>query len=1567
MTSRIDDASTTAALGGFHPLVREWFLGQFAGPTGAQAEGWDAIAKGRHTLIAAPTGSGKTLAAFLTCIDRLVRAGLDGGLPERTEVVYVSPLKALSNDVQRNLSVPLEGISGLAEAHGTPLPEIRVAVRTGDTPQRERTLMAKQPPHILITTPESLFILLTSESGRRGLRGVRTLILDEIHAVADDKRGSHLSLSVERLCRLSDGPVTRIGLSATQRPIVEVARFLVGTAGAQGDPSTSSGRTVGAAQGERREGASVSLRSNGVEGALRQAQGERSLGAVQGDPSTGSGRTGGNGRPQGLPLRPDPTAPLDSGFRRNDDEASAPDCIIIDTGHARAMDMGLELPPEELGPIATHEQWASTLDRVAVLVQEHTTTLVFMNTRRLVERVAHQLELRLGAEAVVAHHGSMSRETRHAAEERLKSGEAKVCVATASLELGIDVGAVDLVCQVGSPRSIGLLLQRVGRSGHSLGAMPKGRLFPLTRDELLECIALLRGIRGGNLDTLAIPPWPLDVLSQQIVAACAGEDWEEDALYDFCRRAYPYRDLPREKFDQVVTMLSEGVAPREGRSTAYLHRDGVNGVLKARRNARLAAITSGGAIPDNADYDVIAEPEGTFVGTVHEDFAIESVAGDIFLLGNTPWKIRRVESGRVRVEDAQGSSPTLPFWLGEAPGRTGELSDEVSALREELASRQESGDGVAWLVDGWGVPESAAEQAIEYIAEGLRVLGAVPTKQRVVVERFFDESGGMQMVVHAPFGAGINRAWGMALRKQICRAFDFELQAAATDDGISLALGPSTSFPLQDVFQYVTSRRAAEVVTQAVLQAPLFGTRWRWDASRALALLRYTGGRKVPAPIQRMRSDDLRAAVFPAQVACQDNAAPGDIEIPDHPLVFETMRDCLTEAMDVEGLQAVLADIESGVIETYAKDTPQPSAFSHQILNAMPYAFLDDAPLEERRARAVTLRRALPDDARDLGALSPQAIARAEQAAWPVVRDAEELHDALLSLSVLPVSELSRCEGVAATEQLRGWFESLATSRRAAEFTLGDGRAAWTCAERVHVVRALYGDVAFSPELAPFDRLRANGVEANITPPLGSPSTELRTGFDRLRTNGVEAEDGEDGALMALLRGWTESLGPFTEAGLASTLGLSVTLVRRGMAQLEAEGAVLRGRFTPGVAEEEFCNRRILARINRDTVAGLRQEVEPVPVATFIQFLFRWQHATAGTRGQGDGGLLQVLEQLQGFEAAAQVWETELLPLRMSPYDGTALDRLCLGGEAVWGRFARRPVDQELAGGRAALARTGPVSLGLREDLDWLLDPPPPDDAVPSGAAGEALAFLRVRGASFIGDIIAGTRRLPSEVEEALWQLAAAGLVTADGFGALRGLVTGASKRVSASRRGRRPARRRTGGSRWSLLQAIDPSEDGIAERAHQLLRRYGIVFPEVLGREPMAPPWRTLLQVYRRAEARGEIRGGRFVAGLVGEQFALPEAVEAMRSLRRSEPTGETLAVSACDPLNLAGVITPGPRVPAVSGNKVAFRDGVPVASLQTGDVVLHADLPEDERDEAHRALGARRPVAERAAVAAG
>ena len=1435
----------------FHPLVQAWFRERFDAPTEAQAMGWPAIAQGRHTLVAAPTGSGKTLAAFLTCLDGLVRAGLNDGLPERTEIVYVSPLKALSNDIQRNLAEPLAGINSLAEANGTPLPEIRVGVRTGDTPASQRQAMAKRPPHVLITTPESLYILLTSQSGRRALQGARTLILDELHAVAGNKRGSHLSLSVERLSALADGPVTRIGLSATQRPIEEMARFLVG------------GQAV-----------------------------------------------------------------ADDG---------TPDCLVVDTGHARHMDLALELPKEdELGPIATHELWDHTLDRIAELVKSHHTTLVFVNTRRLVERVSHQMSQRLGEDSVVAHHGSLSQERRHEAEQRLKEGRVKLCVATSSLELGIDVGFVDLVCQVGSPRSISLLLQRVGRSGHSLRATPKGRLFPLTRDELLECMALVRGFRRGNLDRLAIPPWPLDVLAQQIVAECASQDWDEDALCNLLCGAYPYRDLPRERYDQVIHMLAHGVAPREGRRTAYLHHDAINKKLRGRRGARLAALTSGGAIPDNADYDVIAEPENTFVGTVNEDFAIESIRGDVFLLGNTPWRIRRVESGRVRVEDAQGAAPSVPFWLGEAPGRTTELSDEVSDLREELYQRTEQGDGVRWLVKELGLSSDIAEQACAYVTEGVRVLGTVPTKKRVVAERFFDETGGMQLVIHSPFGSRINRAWGMSLRKEICRTFDFELQASATEDGINLSLGPSLSFPLEDTFRYISSRKAENVLTQAVLQAPLFGIRWRWDASRALVLLRFSGGRKVPPPIQRMRSDDLLAAVFPEQVQCQDNAPPGDVELPDHPLVFEATRDCLTEAMDLEGLKQVLKDIERGEIEVFARDTTQPSVFSHQVLNAMPYAFLDDAPLEERRSRAVALRRALPDDPGDLGALDTAAIESAARDAWPLVRDADELHDALLTLGLLPQEDIGRGATHPETGQWPDWFQSLVKEGRATQARYGRSRAAWVATECAPLVTSAFPDVNFDP------------APPSILPGDQHPS--------------------QDEAELTLVRGRVECIGPFTSAELAQTLGMRPGAVDIALAHMEATGNVLRGRFTPGRDQDEFCDRRILARIHRDTIARLRKEVEPISAAAFIRFLFRWQRVPDTQQLRGEGGLLEAIEQLQGFEAAGGAWESEILPSRIAQYRPAMLDDLCLAGEVVWGRFTRRTSNGDHHLSRATLSRTVPISLALREALPWLLDDPSPDGTHLLGAAGEVLGFLSQQGASFLPDIVSGTRRLPSEVENALWQLAASGMVTSDGFGALRGLVDGTTKRVRRSSRSRRRPRRRAPTSRWAVLHVGPPpplgpengegpepvdgrsgteptSEDVTQARAFQLLNRYGIVFPEVLAREPLAPRWRALLQVYRRAEARGEIRGGRFVAGFIGEQFALPEAVQMMRTLRKAEPDGHITDMSACDPLNLAGVLTPGPRVPALLGNRVVFRDGVPVASLQAGEVHWHTETDEATR----------------------
>ena len=1422
----------------FHPIIRAWFSSKFEGPTEAQALGWPAIARGRHTLIAAPTGSGKTLAAFMMCIDSLVRVGLDGSLPDTTQVVYVSPLKALSNDIQKNLAAPLQEIQALAEEAGTPLPEIRTAVRTGDTKASERQKMAKQPPHILITTPESLYILLTSQSGRKSLRGVKTLILDEIHAVADDKRGSHLSLSVERLCDLAESPITRIGLSATQRPIEEMARFLVGN---------------------------QSIAADGT-----------------------------------------------------------PDCLTVDVGHARARDLAIQLPERELGPIASHEQWAETLDAVAELVRSHDTTLVFVNTRRLVERLAHQLSERLGERAVVAHHGSLSRTTRLAAEEKLKNGEVKVCVATASLELGIDIGVVDLVCQIGSPRSIGLLLQRIGRSGHSLGGISKGRLFPLTRDELVECIALVRAIRGGNLDILTIPPWPLDVMAQQMVAACATEDWSEDDLFDLCRRAYPYRDLTRERFDQVTEVLSEGFVARYGRSGAFLHRDGVHGMLQGRRGARIAALTSGGAIPDNADYDVIADPEETFVGTVNEDFAIESMAGDVFLLGNTPWKIRRIESGRVRVEDAHGLAPSLPFWLGEAPGRTWELSEEVTSLREAIEQRLDLPQRAEeWVMAEAGVSGEAARQIVAYLAESIRVLGMVPTGRRVVAERFFDESGGMQLVIHAPFGARINRAWGMALRKRICRTFDFELQASATDDGINFSLGPSLSFPLSEVFTYISSRNAEEILLQAVLQAPLFGTRWRWDATRALAVMRFAGGRKVPAPLQRMRSDDLLAAVFPAQVACQDNAMPGDIEVPDHPLVFETVRDCLTEAMDVEGLKGVLAAIEAGEIDVYARDTVQPSVFAHQILNAMPYAFLDDAPLEERRARAVSLRRALPDDMRDLGALDARAIKEESEHAWPRVRDAAELHDALLILGILPETDSIWPDWSAPLEDRERWFHDLVDDGRAFRLYQGDGGPVWVAAERVALALAVHPEASLVPD-----------------PP---ESLSTSPGLERPE---LERED----AILSLLRGWVECCGPFTQDQMATTLSLSHSDMSIALAHLEAEGLVLRGRFRPDAVEEEFCDRRILARIHRTTIGQLRREVEPVSQATFVRFLLRWQHLEPNHQLWGEEGLLETIEQLQGFEAAAGVWESELLTSRIKDYEPYLLDRLCWEGEASWGRPTRSHANGNATLGRATLSRTTPITLALREAMDWLLEQPSEEDSNLVGAAGEVLAFLAKRGASFPSEITASTGRLPSDVEETLWLLAAAGRVTADSLEVLRQRLRGSSghgRRASRVRRG--GSRRRSGHSRWSLLEPVNPPSDPTEDRARQLLRRYGVLFPELLAREPSAPRWRELVRVLRRLEARGEIRGGRFVSGFVGEQFALPEALEMLRSVRNIEPSGQLVVVSACDPLNLVGILTPGERVPAMQGNRVAFRDGVPLCSLEGDNLVVRArgdgDIPADAR----------------------
>ena len=1449
--------SLPLSLGWAHPLVQEWFVGRFATPTEPQEQGWPHILAERTTLISAPTGSGKTLAAFLACIDRLVRKAVAGNLQDRTEVLYISPLKALGNDIQKNLEVPLGEILGIALERGLLMPEIRAAVRTGDTLMHERRAMLKRPPHILVTTPESLYILLTAERSRAILRDVETVIVDEIHAVADDKRGAHLTLSLERLEALTNHPPARIGLSATQKPIEEVAHFL-----------------------------------------------------------TGSGRR---------------------------------DPVIVNVGHKRDLDLAVDTPASQLGPVASNEMWDEIYDRIAELVRQHRSTLVFVNTRRLAERVAHHLAERLGEEAVAAHHGSLSRKLRLAAEKKLKNGEISVLVATASLELGIDIGTVDLVCQLSSTRAIAVALQRVGRSGHWRGAVPKGRIFAMTRDDLLECAALVRAIRQGDLDRLMIPESPLDVLAQQIVASCAAEEWREDDLFALIRRAYPYRNLPREVFDSIVVMLSDGIAARRGRYGAYLYRDQVNGRLRARRGSRLAAITSGGAIPETALYTVVAEPEGATVGTVDEDFAVESLAGDVMLLGNTSWRIRRIEgkTGRVIVEDAHGAPPGVPFWLGEAPARTAELSAHVANLRQEISDRlagvspvgfsptqQVVAETISWLKAECGLDDPGAEQIVEYILQGRAVLGAVPTQKTIIAERFFDEGGGMQLVIHAPFGGRINKAWGLALRKRFCRSFNFELQAAATDNGLNIALGEQHSFPLADVFQFLQPETVQPILEQAALAAPIFVTRWRWDATRALALLRFHGGKKIPPQIQRMRSDDLLASVFPDVAACQENIV-GDIKIPDHPLVSEVMKDVLTEAMDIEGLRGVLRGISDSAIRCIAVDTPIPSQFSHEILNANPYAYLDDAPLEERRARAVEMRRILPESVlQEVGKLDPAAIAQVREEAWPDIRDRDELHDVLQTLIAVPESSLDHGDilsggdgqepALSDPERSEGgrrdlarsdsdtwstYFSELAREGRATVATVDGGtppekasrhRRYWVAAEKAKSFTALFPSAKFETTIA----------EIETTTP--SP----------------------DNALLALVTGWMAHIGPATAAQLGDTLGLPAAEIDKALLRLEATGAILRGKFTdPCIRDTEWCDRRLLARIHRLTLGTLRKQVEPVTAAQFMRWLLRWQHIASGTQVLGERGTLEVLRQLQGFEVPANAWERQILARRIADYDPKIIDQLCLTGAVGWGRLSPHPATlEDTAEGKRRVIPTSvaPITFFVREEAEWMTPRHPGTDLPEetrglSHGARQVLDFLRQRGASFFADIVRGTARLKSEIETALWELVAAGIVTADGFDNLRSLID--PKRRAGQGHGRTSRPRHSSG-RWSLLYTdqIADRNKAVEATCWMMLKRYGVVFRDLLVRETILPKWRELQIAFRRLEDRGEIRGGRFVDGFLGEQFALPVAVESLRAARKMEPTGETLILSAADPLNLVGILVPGERVPAISGKTVSFRDGVAV-----------------------------------------
>ncbi|TKC88035.1 DEAD/DEAH box helicase [Trinickia terrae] len=1492
MSSQPRPSPSAKPLADFHPATAAWFARTFPAPTSAQALAWPHILRGRSTLVAAPTGSGKTLTAFLSALDELVREGLarGGALPDETMVVYVSPLKALSNDIHANLEVPLAGIAAELERRGLPAVEIRTAVRTGDTTQAERNALKKRPPHILVTTPESLYVLLSSDSGRRMLATARTVIVDEIHAMAGSKRGSHLALSLERLDALAKRRLPRIGLSATQKPIETVARFLVGGTDARGEP-----------------------------------------------------------------------------------------CEIVDTGHIRQRDLALELPPVPLEAVMANDVWERVYDRLAELAAAHTTTLVFVNTRRMAERAARHLTDRLGKLAVAAHHGSMSKEHRLDAETRLKRGELRVLIATASLELGIDIGDVDLVCQIGSPRAIAPFLQRVGRSGHKVGGMPKGRLFPTSRDDLIECATLIDCVNRGELDALAVPRAPLDVLAQQIVAEAACEEWSEDALFECFKHASPYAALTREQYDAVLRMLAEGYTSRHGPRGAYIHRDAVSGTLRGRRGGKLTAVTSGGTIPDNADYAVLLEPQGMNIGTVNEDFAIESLAGDVFQLGNTSYRILRVEPGRMRVADAEGQSPNIPFWLGEAPGRSDELSAAVARLRGKIDRLLSGGTltktkartqstaqqqpqtlqpAIDFLAGELGLAEPAAQQIADYLGRARAALTVLPTQDTLVMERFFDESGGTQLVIHAPFGSRINRAWGLALRKRFCRTFNFELQAAATEDAIVLSLTGSHSFVLDEVWRYLRSNSAEHILIQALLDAPLFNVRWRWNATTSLALPRYAGGRKTAPQLQRMKSEDLLAAVFPDQVACLENVV-GERELPSHPLVDQTVDDCLHEAMDTEGWLALLRRIEGGEIELVTRELPAPSPLAAEILNAKPYAFLDDAPLEERRTQAVLSRRwSDPQSADDLGALDADAIAGVREEAWPQVTNADEMHEALTGLACITGAEARDNDGWLA------WLEALAASGRAARLFVAQHDALWLPAERVTCLRAIYPEAKLEPRLAP--------------------------------PKGFADAWNEDDAVVDIVRARLTGLGPQPVPAIARALALPASTVAAALVRLESEGYAMRGRFTPGAAQEEWCERHLLARIHRYTVRRLRREIEPVERADFMRFLFQWQHLTPETRGAGREALAAVADQLEGFEAAASAWEEEILPARLKDYTVTGIDELCRSGKVVWTRLGGR----FSAHGASAPVRTTPIVLLPRRELAaWHALADASDEPELSPRAQRVRDALTQHGAMFFDELLGDTHLLRVELETALGELVAAGLVNADSFAGLRALLTPTAGRHGAPRRrSGRPSRSAgplIGGmddaGRWALVRRPARAESGAEETATSinadtkgstprppapaarhaepevlehiattLLRRYGVVCWLLLEREAeWLPRWRDLLRVLQRLEARGQVRGGRFVNGISGEQFALPEAIPLLREARKQYQSGQThgqmICVCGADPLNLVGTLLPGDKVPALAGNRVLFRDGAPVATLIAGKFAYAPELDAHAKEDARLRLARR------------
>jgi ATP-dependent Lhr-like helicase len=1399
-------------LASFTPSVREWFTRAFAEPTQAQAQAWPAIARGEHVLLSAPTGSGKTLAAFLWGLDRLVAEPL----PEderKTRLIYVSPLKALSYDIERNLRAPLKGIGG----------DLTVAIRTGDTPQKERAAMLRKPPDILITTPESLYLMLTSRA-REFLRDARWVIVDEIHAVAQTKRGAHLALSLERLEREAGRPVQRIGLSATQRPLEEVGRFLVGP----------------------------SRKCTVVDTGLRK--------------------------------------PLDLEIRVPVEDMREPDDGVAD------------LDPLAGGGATRRSIWPAIYPELLELVQSHKSTIVFVNNRRGAERLAMRLNELAGedgkpADIARAHHGSLAREERLIVEEMLKSGELPCLVATSSLELGIDMGAVDLVLQVESPKSVTRGLQRIGRAGHGVGETSKGRIFPKFRSDLLESAVVAQRMREALIEETVVPRNPLDVLAQQIVACVAvGEDWKVGELHDMVRRAYPFAELDRKLLDNVLDML-DGRYPSEefAELRPRIVWDRVDDVIRARQGSRQLAITNAGTIPDRGLFGVHL-PDGRRVGELDEEMVYEARPGQTFMLGASTWRIEEITRDRVLVTPAPGAPGAIPFWRGDMVGRPAELGKALGEFSRTAVDKEP-----AQVAKEYGLDARAAKNLVAYLREQREATRVVPSDQTIVVERFRDEIGDWRLCVLSPYGGRVHAAWGLALAARIRDQFGLEADAIWSDDGIVVHL-PDADEPPGAELVMVDPDEVEDLVVRELGNSALFGARFRENAARALLLPRAYPGKRTPLWQQRLKAQSL------LEVAKRYG---------QFPIILETYRECLQDVFDLPALKELLRGLHTRELSLVEVETPRSSPFASSLLfdYVATYMYEGDTPNAERRAAALSLDRELlaellgQEELRDLidaTALDDveadlQRLSERTQAV-----NADGVHDILRAVGDLTLDEVqARCHRGASAKRI---LDGLLAERRAITMRIG-GEERFVASEDAGLFRDALGAV----------------------PPGGLPETFLEP---------VEEP------FERLVRRYARTHGPFTTGQLAGRYGVDPGPVLR---ELERAGGLVRGELRPGGREREWCDPDVLRRLRRASLATLRKEVEAVEQKQLARFLPAWQGVDAAPPGgAGIDRLREVLVPLQGIALTPETWEHDVLPRRLGGWSPSWVDQLCAGGEIVWI-------------GAGALGRTsGRVAIYFREDARWLGPPTNKADA-PAGPVHDAVRERLAAGAAFWADLLVDLGEVEIvELQEALWDLVWAGEVTNDAWAPLRAPRLTVARDQQNARARRFSKRRRPGApqvqGRWSSTAPLFADQPAYGPRmraqAELLLERYGIVTRETVLAEGVPGGFSTLYGELTNLETLGTARRGYFVEGLGGAQFALGGAVERLRGLRSDEPAG-ALVLAATDPANPYGASLAWPRRdedqrrrPArVAGAYVVMLDAEPVLYVERGGKGL---LPLRELDDA-------------------